>query len=89
MTFLSDDEPTDAELFELEALLEEEDPEHERLQLLVISNRDWVISTIYRLHHLRFAEVGAWSPLLPGPKPGQVMSILTKRRKPPEQEVNQ
>jgi hypothetical protein len=32
---------------------------------------------IQQLHKLELAEVAAWSPLLPGPNPGEVVSILT------------
>jgi hypothetical protein len=53
-------------------------PEREPLRILVIGSRKGVIGTIHTLHRLRFAEVGAWSPLLPGPNPGEVMSILTR-----------
>ncbi|MBD1869136.1 hypothetical protein H6F95_17915 [Cyanobacteria bacterium FACHB-471] len=56
-------------------------PERERLQVLVISSRDGVIETIHNLHRRGFAEVGAWSPLLPAPDLGEVMSILTRYRK--------
>ncbi len=50
----------------------------EPLRLLVIGSRKGVISTIQTLYRLRFAEVGEWSPLLPAPSPGEVMSILTR-----------
>jgi hypothetical protein len=53
-------------------------PEREPLRILIIGSRKGVIGTIRTLHRLRFAEVGAWSPLLPGPNPGEVMSILTR-----------
>jgi len=56
-------------------------PERERLQVLVIGSRDGVIETIHNLHRRGFAEVGAWSPLLPAPDLGEVMSILTRYRK--------
>ncbi len=53
------------------------EPERESVRLLAIGSRQGVTSVIHRLHKLNFAEVGAWSPLLPGPNPGEVMSILT------------
>ncbi|MBW4470455.1 MAG: hypothetical protein KME45_08605 [Stenomitos rutilans HA7619-LM2] len=53
-------------------------PERESLRLLLIGSRHGVVGTIQTLHRLRFAEVGEWSPLLPGPNPGEVMSILTR-----------
>jgi hypothetical protein len=53
-------------------------PEREALRVLVIGSRKGVTATIQTLHRLRFAEVREWSPLLPGPNPGEVMSILTR-----------
>lgn len=53
-------------------------PSRESLRVLVIGSRKGVTSTIHTLHRLGFAEVGEWSPLLPAPTPGEVMSILTR-----------
>jgi len=53
-------------------------PDREPLRVLVIGSRKGVTHTIQTLHRLRFAEVREWSPLLPGPNPGEVMSILTR-----------
>ena len=53
-------------------------PERESLRLLVIGSREGVTNTIQTLHRLRYAEVREWSPLLPGPNPGEVMSILAR-----------
>jgi hypothetical protein len=64
--------PTEQELTN-EPLLE-----REPLRLLVIGSRTGVSRTIQTLHRLRFAEVREWSPLMPGPNPGEVMSILTR-----------
>jgi hypothetical protein len=55
--------------------------ERERLQILVIGSRDGVVETIHTLHARGFAEVGAWSPLLPAPHLSEVMSILTRYRR--------
>ncbi|WP_421657231.1 hypothetical protein [Leptothermofonsia sp. ETS-13] len=52
-------------------------PERESLRILVIGSRRGVTGAVQTLHRLRFAEVGEWSPLMPGPNPGEVMSILT------------
>lgn len=54
-----------------------EKPGREPVRLLAIGSRQGVLNLIYTLHRLKFAEVGAWSPLLPAPNPGEVMSILT------------
>lgn len=53
--------------------------EPDRLRVLLIGPRQGVISTIHTLHVLGFAESGNWSPLLPGPQPGTVISILTRK----------
>lgn len=48
------------------------------IRILVISSREGVLSTIRSLHSLGFAEVNQWSPLLPAPNSGEVVSILTR-----------
>jgi hypothetical protein len=53
------------------------EPTRESVRLLAIGSRQAVLHAIHRLHRLKFAEAGDWSPLLPGPNPGEVMSILT------------
>jgi hypothetical protein len=53
-------------------------PNREPLRVLVIGSRKGVTSTIQTLYRLGFAEVGEWSPLLPAPNAGEVMSILTR-----------
>lgn len=54
------------------------EPNREPVRLMAIGSRDGVLRVIHTLHHLRFAEVREWSPLLPAPTPGEVMSILTR-----------
>ncbi|MBD1871521.1 hypothetical protein H6F88_14230 [Oculatella sp. FACHB-28] len=56
-------------------------PDRDRLRVLIIGSRDGVIETIHDLYHRGFAEVSAWSPLLPAPSSGEVMSILTGDRR--------
>jgi alkanesulfonate monooxygenase SsuD/methylene tetrahydromethanopterin reductase-like flavin-dependent oxidoreductase (luciferase family) len=58
-----------------------QNPDRERLRVLIIGSRDGVIETIHDLHHRGFAEVSLWSPLLPAPNSGEVMSILTRDRR--------
>ncbi|MDX2212744.1 MAG: hypothetical protein SFY66_05585 [Oculatellaceae cyanobacterium bins.114] len=60
------------------SLTDKEPPNRESLRVLVIGSRRGVTSTIHALHRLGFAEVREWSPLLPAPTPGEVMSILTR-----------
>ena len=55
--------------------------ERDRLRVLIIGSRDGVIEAIHDLHRRDFAEVGMWSPLLPAPSSGEVMSILTRDRR--------
>lgn len=52
--------------------------DREPLRILVIGSRRGVTGTIQTLHRLRFAEVREWSPLVPTPNLGEVMSILTR-----------
>ncbi|MGV0026962.1 hypothetical protein [Phormidesmis priestleyi] len=54
--------------------------EFEALRVLIIGSSDGVTETIQNLHVRGFAEVSAWSPLLPAPSFGEVMSILTRQR---------
>lgn len=58
-----------------------QNPDRERLRVLIIGSRDGVIETIHDLYRKDFAEVSAWSPLLPAPSSGEVMSILTRDRR--------
>lgn len=69
------DSTVEREIFALQ------NPERERLRVLIIGSRDGVTETIYDLHRRGFAEVGLWSPLLPAPSSGEVMSILTRDRR--------
>ncbi|MGB3558551.1 MAG: hypothetical protein WBD58_05360 [Geitlerinemataceae cyanobacterium] len=53
-------------------------PQKEPLKHLLIGSPQAVRSAIHALHILGYAEVGAWSPLLPTANPGEVMSILIR-----------
>ncbi|BAZ01124.1 hypothetical protein NIES37_51220 [Tolypothrix tenuis PCC 7101] len=50
----------------------------EPLKHLLIGSSKAVISTIHYLQVIGYADVGDWSPLLPSPNPGEVMSILNR-----------
>jgi hypothetical protein len=52
----------------------------DRLRLLAIGSREGVIETMHTSHVLGYADVGAWSPVLPVPNSTEVMSILTRQR---------
>jgi hypothetical protein len=53
-------------------------PERETIKHTLIGSSRAVMRTIRVLHQLGYAEVGDWSPLLPSPNPGEVMSILVR-----------
>ncbi len=55
-------------------------PEQEQLRILLISSPGWVRETIHDLHRRSFANANDWSSLQPGANPGEVVSILTRRR---------
>ncbi len=78
LLFASDASPGPSINSRTEASLEPTPSDRESLRLLVIGSRHGVTTTIQTLHRLRFAEVSDWSPLLPAPTPGEVMSILTR-----------
>jgi hypothetical protein len=54
--------------------------EFEESRVLLIGSSDGVTETIQNLHVRGFANATAWSPLLPAPTDGEVMSILTRQR---------
>jgi hypothetical protein len=53
-------------------------PDREAVRILVIGSRRGVTNIVQTLFRLGFAEVGEWSPFLPGPNLGEVMRILTR-----------
>jgi hypothetical protein len=55
--------------------------DYELVRVLVIGSHRGVTSTIRTLYVVRFAQIDEWSPLLPAPASGEVMSILTRRIK--------
>jgi len=55
-------------------------PDQEQMRILLISSPTWVTETIHDLHARGFANTNDWSSKLPGANPGEVVSILTRRR---------
>ena len=55
-------------------------PGQEQMRILLISSSTWVTETIHDLHARGFADTNDWSSKLPGANPGEVVSILTRRR---------
>lgn len=53
-------------------------PERETIKHTLIGSSKAVMGTIHVLHQLGYAQVSDWSPLLPSPNPGEVMSILVR-----------
>jgi len=58
-------------------------PGQEQMRILLISSPTWVKATIHDLHARGFADTNAWSSLVPGANPDEVVSILTRRRQRP------
>ncbi len=58
-------------------------PGQEQMRVLLISSPTWVEATIHDLHARGFANTTDWSSLVPGANPGEVVSILTRRRQRP------
>lgn len=57
----------------------EPSPNRERIKVMVIGSHKGVANTIQSLYSRGFAQISEWSPLLPGPNPGEVMRILTRK----------
>ena len=55
-------------------------PGQEQMRVLLISSPTWVEATIHDLHARGFSDTNDWSLLVPGANPGEVVSILTRRR---------
>ena len=58
-------------------------PGQEQMRILLISSSTWVTETIHDLHGRGFANTKDWSSKLPDANPGEVVSILTRRRQRP------
>ncbi len=50
----------------------------ESLKVMLIGSTEGITETIHNLHQRGFAEVGAWSPLVPWGET-EMVSLLTKR----------
>ncbi|KYC34697.1 hypothetical protein WA1_49085 [Scytonema hofmannii PCC 7110] len=75
-SFLSDADEPNAPV--LSKAADNTTPGREPLKHLLIGSPKAVTSTIHYLQILGYANVGDWSPLLPSPNPGEVMSILSR-----------
>jgi hypothetical protein len=54
--------------------------ENESIRFVLIGSRAYITETIHTLHHLRFAEAGAWSPIVPVPDSTEAMALLKRTR---------
>ena len=51
--------------------------EENQIKVLVIGSKEHIMSTIYRLYKVDFAEVYEWSKIIPAPNSNKMMSVLT------------
>ena len=58
-----------------------DNPNQERLRVILIGTSEGVTEAIHSLHRRGFAEAGSWSGLLPTANPNEVMSIHTRYRR--------
>ncbi len=49
-------------------------------RMILIGTPEWVRGVISRLHTLGFADVGAWSRMIPTRNPGEMISVLMRSR---------
>ena len=54
--------------------------ESESIRFVLIGSRAYITETIHTLHHLGFAEAGAWSPIVPVPDSTEAMALLKRTR---------
>lgn len=59
--------------------LNQPDPARETVSVLVIGSRQSITNTIQTFYRLGYAQISEWSPMLPAPQPGKLMSILTRQ----------
>ncbi|MBW4595393.1 MAG: hypothetical protein KME46_21430 [Brasilonema angustatum HA4187-MV1] len=56
-------------------------PDREPIKHMLIGSPKAVKSTIHYLQLIGYADAVAWSPLVPTPNPGEVMSIMSRSLK--------
>ncbi|MBE9116756.1 hypothetical protein IQ249_12685 [Lusitaniella coriacea LEGE 07157] len=78
-SFLANPSTTSTEASPCCPLRQPEIPHREPLKHLLIGSPKTVRGAIHALHVLGYAEVGAWSPLIPTTNEGEVMSILVRQ----------
>jgi hypothetical protein len=68
--------------------LESGKPKREAVRMLLLGTPEGVREEINNLQQRGFAEAGAWSRLLPGLYPGEVMSIFIRYRRPKSTDIS-
>ncbi len=53
-------------------------PGRDPIKHMLIGTSASVTMTQQALHRLGYVQIGEWSPLMPSPNPGEVMSILVR-----------
>jgi hypothetical protein len=61
---------------------EPEIPKRERIQYMIVGSPEAVNEQIRKFHVLKMARIDEWSPPQPAQHPGEVITILTRYRKP-------
>ena len=68
-----------AQSIEKEADLTANEPQRQKLRIVLTGSREVVTSTIHNLQLKKYAQVGDWSPSVPNPSnPLEVISILVR-----------
>jgi hypothetical protein len=65
----------------LDRLFSDSTAENESVRLLVIGSPEGIMEVMQSLHHLRYAEIGAWGAIQPIPNQPGFISILTRHRR--------
>ena len=68
--------------------LESGKPKQEAVRMLILGTPAGVREEINNLQQRGYAEAGAWSRLLPGLYPGEVMSIFIRYRRPKSTDIS-
>jgi hypothetical protein len=59
-------------------ITEDKTPDREPIKHLLVGSPKAVRATIYTLQVLGYADVRAWSPLVPTANPGEVMTLMSR-----------
>jgi hypothetical protein len=65
----------------LDRLFSDSTSENEKVRLVVIGSPDGLMEVMQSLHNLGYAEIRAWSPIVPIPDQPGFISVLTRHRR--------